>query len=425
LDSRTIDWAACEPQPGDESPRRFSFYHETPMLPQVDCFVTYTNERTHEIIRGALDRSPMFNGTIEGVGPRYCPSIEDKIHRFDKAQHHIFLEPQGLDTIEVYPNGISTSLPLDVQIELVRSIPGLERAEIMRAGYAVEYDFVNPVQLDPTLELRVLRGLYLAGQINGTSGYEEAAAQGLMAGINAARAITSEAPVVLGRDEAYIGVLIDDLTTQGTQEPYRMFTSRAEYRLLLREDNADRRLSGLAAALGLLSEESVARYERKVARVEELLRQLRGTTVGPSAPNKEHVARAGLGGLDKSVQLAALLKRPGASLELLDPIAPELGLAITPPDVAEAVKVEVLYEGYIDRQREQVAVLQKKERVPIPSDLDFSSVPGLSNEVREKLSDIRPTSLGQAGRIPGMTPAAITNLWMWLRRGREKPRLEA
>jgi tRNA uridine 5-carboxymethylaminomethyl modification enzyme len=367
----------------------------------------------------------MFNGTIEGVGPRYCPSIEDKIHRFDKAQHHIFLEPQGLDTIEVYPNGISTSLPLDVQIELVRSIPGLERAEIMRAGYAVEYDFVNPVQLDPTLELRVLRGLYLAGQINGTSGYEEAAAQGLMAGINAARAITSEAPVVLGRDEAYIGVLIDDLTTQGTQEPYRMFTSRAEYRLLLREDNADRRLSGLAAALGLLSEESVARYERKVARVEELLRQLRGTTVGPSAPNKEHVARAGLGGLDKSVQLAALLKRPGASLELLDPIAPELGLAITPPDVAEAVKVEVLYEGYIDRQREQVAVLQKKERVPIPSDLDFSSVPGLSNEVREKLSDIRPTSLGQAGRIPGMTPAAITNLWMWLRRGREKPRLEA
>ena len=425
LDSRTIDWDACEPQPGDDSPRRFSFYHDVPMLPQVECSVTHTNERTHDIIRAALDRSPLFNGTIDGVGPRYCPSVEDKVHRFDKAQHHIFLEPQGLDTIEVYPNGISTSLPLEVQVELVRSIVGLERAEIMRPGYAVEYDFVNPVQLDPTLELRALRGLYLAGQINGTSGYEEAAAQGLMAGINASRAITGEAPVVLGRDEAYIGVLIDDLTTRGTQEPYRMFTSRAEYRLLLREDNADRRLSGLAADLGLLSPEAIARFEAKVERVEELLAALRGTTVGPSATNQARVADAGLGGLEKSVQLAALLKRPGASLASLDGIAPTLGLAEVPGDVSEAVKVEIVYEGYIDRQRDQAIVLQKKERVPIPSDLDFSSIPGLSNEVREKLTDVRPTSLGQAARIQGVTPAAITNLWMWLRRGGPKPRVDA
>ena len=420
LDARTIDWDVCEPQPGDHSPRRFSFYHDVPMLPQVDCFVTHTNERTHEIIRDALDRSPLFNGAIEGVGPRYCPSIEDKIHRFDKAQHHIFLEPQGLDTTEVYPNGISTSLPLDVQIELVRSIRGLERAEIMRAGYAVEYDFVNPVQLDPTLELRSMRGLYLAGQINGTSGYEEAAAQGLMAGVNVARALAGESPVVLGRDEAYIGVLIDDLTTRGTQEPYRMFTSRAEYRLLLREDNADRRLSGLASELGLLPPAAAARFDAKMARVDELLATLRGTTVGPSSTNQERVAAAGLGSLEKSVQLSALLKRPGADLDALAVVSPELGFDDTPPDIAEAVKVEVIYEGYIERQREQAVVLQKKERVPIPSDIDFSSVPGLSNEVREKLTDVRPTSLGQAARIQGVTPAAITNLWMWLRRGGAK-----
>ncbi len=425
LDSRTIDWAACEPQPGDHEPRRLSFYHDTPMLEQVDCYVTYTNERTHEIIRAALDRSPMFNGTIEGIGPRYCPSIEDKIHRFDKPQHHIFLEPQGLDTIEVYPNGISTSLPLDVQIELVRSIPGLEKAEIMRPGYAVEYDFVNPIQLDSTLELRAMRGLYLAGQINGTSGYEEAGAQGLLAGINAARSIAGESPVVLGRDEAYIGVLIDDLTTRGTQEPYRMFTSRAEYRLLLREDNADRRLSELGASIGLLGEDAYARYQEKVSRIDTLLAALRGTTIGPSSTNQDRVAKAGLGGLQKSVQLAALLKRPDADLVALEIAAPGHGFGEAPPDVAEAVKVEVVYEGYIERQREQAVVLQQKERVSIPSDLDFSSVPGLSNEVREKLTDVRPTSLGQAARIQGVTPAAITNLWMWLRRGGQKPRVEA
>ena len=420
LDARTIDWDVCDPQPSDENPRRFSFYHDVPMLPQVHCYVTHTNERTHDIIRSALDRSPMFNGSIEGVGPRYCPSVEDKVHRFDKAQHHIFLEPQGLDTTEVYPNGISTSLPLDVQIEMVRSIRGLERAEIMRAGYAVEYDFVNPVQLDPTLELRALRGLYLAGQINGTSGYEEAAAQGLMAGVNASRALTGEAPVVLGRDEAYIGVLIDDLTTRGTQEPYRMFTSRAEYRLLLREDNADRRLSGLAGELGLLPNSAVERFRAKMDRVDELLKTLRNTTIGPSATNRDRVAAAGLGALEKSVQLSSLLKRPGAELDALATIAPDLGFGDTPAEIAEAVKVEVIYEGYIERQREQAIILQRKERVPIPSDIDFSSVPGLSSEVREKLTDVRPTSLGQAARIQGVTPAAITNLWMWLRRGGPK-----
>lgn len=426
LDARTIDWSQCEPQPGDESPRRLSFYGDAPMLPQVECFVTYTNERTHEIIRGGLDRSPMFNGAIEGIGPRYCPSIEDKIHRFaDKDRHHIFLEPQGLNTTEVYPNGISTSLPLDVQIALVRSIPGLESAEIMRPGYAVEYDFVNPVQLDPTLELRALPGLYLAGQINGTSGYEEAAAQGLMAGVNAARAVRTEDPFVLGRDEAYIGVLIDDLTTKGTQEPYRMFTSRAEYRLLLREDNADRRLSPLGHAIGLLNDADFARFETKRERIDEVLKCVRGTSIGPSESNQQVVADAGLGNLDKKVELGGLLRRPGATLHALAPLVPDAGLDALPEDVAEAATVEVLYEGYIARQEEQAVSLRAKDGVRIPSDLDFSAIPGLSAEVREKLAAVQPTSLGQASRIQGVTPAAITNLWMWLRRGGKTPVAEA
>lgn len=424
LDARTIDWSVCEPQPGDANPRRLSFYRTPELLPQVECFVTYTNERTHEIIRAGLDRSPMFNGAIEGIGPRYCPSIEDKIHRFaDKDRHHIFLEPEGLHTNEIYPNGISTSLPLDVQIALVRSIPGLENAEIVRPGYAVEYDFVNPIQLDPTLELRALPGLYLAGQINGTSGYEEAAAQGLMAGINAARALQDDAPVVLGRDEAYIGVLIDDLTTKGTREPYRMFTSRAEYRLLLREDNADRRLSELGHSLGLLSAGDFARYEAKRDAIDRALTVLRDTSVGPNATNREAVEAAGLGTLDKKVQASALLKRPGATLDAVARVLPDAGLNDLGEDVAEAVRVEVLYEGYIERQRDQAVVVQQRDRVPIPSDLDFSQVPGLSNEVREKLVDVQPTSLGQASRIQGVTPAAITNLWMWLRRRGDQPRV--
>jgi tRNA uridine 5-carboxymethylaminomethyl modification enzyme len=417
IDGRTIDWAACEPDPGDAEPRRFSFFHETPMLRQVNCYVTYTNERTHEIIRGGLDRSPMFNGTIEGIGPRYCPSIEDKVHRFaDKDRHHIFLEPQGLDTNEVYPNGISTSLPFDVQVDLVRSIPGLERAEIVRPGYAVEYDFINPVQLDPTLQLRALPGLYLAGQINGTSGYEEAAAQGLMAGINAARALHDESPFVLGRDQAYIGVLIDDLTTRGTQEPYRMFTSRAEYRLLLREDNADRRLSQLGYQIGLLPGWAWERVERKAAAIERVLAELRATTIGPSETNRERVAEAGLGTLDKNVNADAMLTRPGADTTKLAVVLPDAGLNDLAPDVAEAVEIECRYSGYIERQQTQAASLTQTDKVRIPSTFDFTGVPGLSLEVREKLLQVKPTSLGQASRIQGITPAAVTNLWMWLKK---------
>ena len=417
LDARTIDWSVCEPQPGDDDWSGFSFYGDYTPLAQIDCHITHTNADTHEVIRGALDRSPMFNGTIEGLGPRYCPSIEDKIFRFaDKDRHQIFLEPQGLDTTEVYPNGISTSLPYDVQVALVRSIRGLEQAEIIRPGYAVEYDFINPVQLDPTLELRALRGLYLAGQINGTSGYEEAAAQGLMAGLNAARALGGGAPVVLSRDDAYIGVLIDDLTTRGTQEPYRMFTSRAEFRLLLREDNADRRLSPLGRELGLLSAADAARFEEKRAQIDALLALLQTTTIGPSDAQRAHVANAGLGPLDKSVQASALLRRPGATLADLDALLPDAGIAKTPRDVAEAVEIEIRYAGYIDRQQAHAVALRDTDRVKIPPGIDFGHVPGLSHEVREKLDLVRPTSLGQASRIAGVTPAAVTNLWMWLRK---------
>ncbi|MCB9508432.1 MAG: tRNA uridine-5-carboxymethylaminomethyl(34) synthesis enzyme MnmG [Myxococcales bacterium] len=423
LDGRTIDWSVCEPQPGDPNPRRFSFYDEPPMLRQVECFVTATNAETHDIIRGGLDRSPMFDGTIEGIGPRYCPSIEDKIHRFaDKDQHQIFLEPQGLDTIEVYPNGISTSLPYDVQLALVRSIRGLERAEIMRPGYAVEYDFVNPIQLDPTLELRALPGLYLAGQINGTSGYEEAAAQGLVAGVNAAQALRGAEPLVLGRDEAYIGVLVDDLTTRGAQEPYRMFTSRAEYRLMLREDNADRRLSPRARSLGMLGDAAWARYCEKSARIDSTLAALRAATVAPSDADRARVAAAGLGPVEKPMSLATLLKRPGATIEALSRVAPDLGLDRLPADVAEAATVEVAYEGYLHRQQSDADALRQRESVKIPVDLDFGAIGGLSNEVREKLERVRPASLGQASRIEGMTPAAVTTLWMFIgRRGGPTP----
>lgn len=420
LDGRTIDWSVCEEQPGDDVPRRFAAYHDEPMLPQVSCYITRTNKRTHDIIREGFDRSPMFNGVIEGIGPRYCPSIEDKVNRFaDKDSHYIFLEPQGLHTHEVYPNGISTSLPFDIQLELVRSIAGLENAEIMRAGYAVEYDFINPIQLDATLELRAMPGVYLAGQINGTSGYEEAASQGLIAGVNAALAVQGKDPFILARDEAYIGVLIDDLTTLGTREPYRMFTSRAEYRLLLREDNADRRLSRRGHEVGLLDDASFAMLERKESAIEALMDVLHGTIVTPTEENCTFLENAGLGKLNKPSSVAALLRRPRNEFSALAPLLPASALEGVSEEVSEAAEIEIRYASYIKRQRDEALELRKTERVIIPDGFDYAGVPGLSTEAREKLVAVEPNSLSQAARIPGVTPAAITNLWLWIRKEQE------
>ncbi len=420
LDARTIDWDGLERQKGDDPPRRFSFYHDPPMMEQVDCFITHTTSETHEIIAAATDRSPMFTGVIEGVGPRYCPSLEDKVVRFaDKDQHQVFLEPQGLDTVEVYPNGLSTSLPLDAQIEFLATIPGLEHAEIMRPGYAVEYDFVNPVQLDHSMELRGVDGLFLAGQINGTSGYEEAAAQGLMAGINASMRICGQEPFVLGRDEAYIGVLIDDLVTSGVDEPYRMFTSRAEFRLLLREDNADWRLSEYGFELGLLSDEHYEKFSRKKEAIEAMRAFLADTMVGASQENLAVAGRSGIGGLGNGMTLEALLRRPDVDLESLRPliahVAPDEEFAPMNDETREAIEIQVQYEGYIERQREQVARRREMEEKRIPDTLDYSSVHGLSHEVREKLATVRPGNLGQASRISGVTPAAISALLVHLK----------
>jgi len=415
LNGRTIDYSGLEIQAGDPNPRPFSFATTRIPLPQLPCHITYTTQETHELIRSGLDRSPLYSGVIKGVGARYCPSIEDKVMRFpEKPRHQVFLEPEGLSTVEVYPNGIPTSLPIDIQLKMVRSIPGLEKAEIRRPGYAVEYDYVDPVQINPNLETKPIEGLFHAGQISGTSGYEEAAAQGFMAGVNAVLKIRGEDPLILSRSEAYIGVLIDDLVTKGTREPYRMFTSRAEYRLLLREDNADFRLMETGRGLGLIPDESYGRFRRKSEAVEKLTARLEETGLKPEPWIQERLQALGSAPVRKATTLAQLLRRSEISFEhlcLFDPSLQGIENLVT-----EEVETRIKYEGYIRRQEKQVESFSHLESRRLPDGIDYQSVYGLTREVREKLNRVRPVSLGQASRISGVTPAALMAIQIHLKR---------